>query len=93
MADSAKTVAIDLLNQRVFHDTGEVRLRFPDGSSMPRPVLCFALDDVGIEAVVLDLADKSRPPLDPVSGRPDRGLTVDEVRELVAAQPRVEIGT
>jgi len=93
MADSAKTVAIDLLDRRVFHDTGEVRLRFPDGSIMPRPVLRFVLDDVDVDAVVLELADKSRPPLDPITGKPDRGLAEEEVRALVEAQPRADLGT
>lgn len=92
-ADSAKNVAISLLDQQVPLDTDERRLRFADGSVLARPVIRFAVGDVEIEAVLLEPADRSRPPLDPVSGKPDRGLGLEQVRESVGPQPRVDIGT
>jgi len=93
MADTAKTVAIGLLDRRIHHEVTEARLRFPGGVAGQRPAMRFVLGDVDIEAVVLEPADRSHPPLDPVSGKPDRGLAVGQVRALLRDQSRSEIGT
>lgn len=92
-ADSAKNVAISLLDQQVPLHTDERRLRFADGSILPRPIIRFAVGDVDVEAVLLEPADRSRPPLDPVSGKPDRGLGLKEVKDSVRAQPLADRGT
>lgn len=92
-ADSAKNVAISLLDHQVPLVTDEKRLRFADGSVLPRPVIRFAVGDVDVDAVLLEPADRSRPPLDPVSGKPDRGLGLEEVRAFLNRQPLAEIGT
>lgn len=92
-ADSAKNVAISLLDQRVAITSDECRLRFSGGDVMARPVIRFVVDDVEIEVVLLEHADRSRPPLDHVSGKPDRGLALDEVRSVLESQPLSEIGT
>ena len=68
-------------------------VRFADGSVLPRPVIRFAVGDVDVDAVLLEPADRSRPPLDPVSGKPDRGLGLEEVRAFLNRQPLAEIGT
>jgi hypothetical protein len=92
-ADSAKNVAISLLDQQVPLFTDERRLRFADGSVLPRPVIRFAVGDVDVEAVLLEPADRSRPPLDPVSGKPDRGLGLEDVRASLDPQPLSDSGT
>ena len=84
-ADSPKTVAISLLDQGLDYVSDERQLKFPDGALRARPVIRFARDDVEIQAVVLEPADRSRPPLDPVSGRPVRGIDLKALREMLAA--------
>lgn len=91
-ADSAKNVAISLLDQRLPVVNEEKRLRFADGSVANRPVARFAVDGVDVEAVLLEPADRSRPPLDLLSGKPDRGLTAAELREELARQSRADSG-
>lgn len=86
-ADSPKTVAISLLDQGLDYAADERQLKFPDGTLRSRPVIRFAHDDVEIRAVVLEPADRSRPPLDPVSGRPERGMDARALRELLSLQP------
>ena len=93
-ADSVKTVIIGLLDRSIEHATDERRLRFADGALRSRPLIRFAHEDVEILAVVLEPADRSRPPLDPVTEKPERGLDLRQLRELLAAnaQPRSEMG-
>ncbi len=89
----AKNVVIGLMDHDIFPDAGERRIRY-SGHAAPemRPALRFVVDDVDIEAVLVGDSGHSRPPLDPVSGKPERGLAIDDVRGLLAAQPRSEIG-
>lgn len=94
-ADSVKTVVIGLLNRGVGHATDERPVRFADGVARPRPLIRFAHDDVEVIAVVLEPADRSRPPLDPVTAKPQRGLDLQQLQLLLEsdAQPRSVIGT
>ena len=92
-ADSPKNVVIGLLDNGVYADAGERRMRF-SGDHLPqsRPTLRFSVEDVDIEAVLLEPADRSRPPLDPASGRPDLGLAAAAVASLLEDQPRSDSG-
>ena len=92
-ADSPKNVVIGLLDNGVYADAGERRMRF-SGDHLPqsRPTLRFSVGDVDIEAVLLEPADRSRPPLDPTSGRPDLGLAAAAVASLLEDQPRSDSG-
>ena len=92
-ADSAKNVAIRLLDHRVSITSDERRLRLSGGDVMVRPVIRFVVGGVEIEVVLLEHADRSRPPLDHVSGKPDRGLGLDEVRNILESQPLSDVGT
>ncbi|MEN8176107.1 MAG: hypothetical protein ABFS23_10115 [Pseudomonadota bacterium] len=82
-ADNPKSVAMEMLNRRIPYTSEERRVRFADSDQGARPAFLFTLDGVEVEALVLGFADRSHPPVDPASGRPERGLTPAEVAALV----------
>jgi hypothetical protein len=87
-ADSAKDVVIGLLDRGMQVDSDDIRLRFAGGSMEVRPTVRFALDDVLVEAVILAPKDRSRPPLDRISGRADAGIGVEGLRFLLSDHER-----
>lgn len=91
--ETAKNVVIGLMDHEIFPDAGERRIRYSGGADPEiRPMLRFVVDDVDVEAVLVGDSGRSRPPLDPISGKPEMGLAIDGVQELITDQPRSEIG-
>jgi hypothetical protein len=85
-ADSPEEVVLMLLNQGIPWQERETSLRFSGGVRRSHPVLVFLAGETRIELVVLPLAARRNPPLDPVSERPYKGANVREVARLLAEQ-------
>jgi hypothetical protein len=89
-ADAPEHVVFRLLDRRIDWQEAERRLTFGGGRRELRPVFRLRVGDVEVELVVLRPADRSDPPRDPATGRPQSALGPAELRALVGAadQPR-----
>ena len=83
-ADTPEQVLLSLSDQRIPWQEGEVSLLLAGRQRATRPAFRFMAGEVAIELVVLDPADRSNPPREPLGGAPLRLLDVDEVAALVA---------
>jgi hypothetical protein len=94
-AEAPEHVLFRLRDRRIDWQEAERRLVFGAGRRELRPAFRLRADDVDVELVVLSPADRSDPPRDPGSGRPEPALTPSEVRAKVAqgSHGRSVIGT
>lgn len=83
-ADSAETVDIDLLNQRVAFEQGERNYRYANGREVAVPLLCVEIDGQAVDAAVFDSADLRQSPINPLDGQRFRRLDADELEALLA---------
>lgn len=88
-AETPEQVVFALLDRHVPWQESERRVAFGAGRREARPVFRISAGGVDFELVVLRPGDRADPPRDPVSGRPQRGLSREELRAAVArdAQP------
>lgn len=94
-ADAPEHVVFRLLDRRIDWQEAERRLVFGAGRREARPAFRFRAGEVEVELVVLHPADRSDPPRDPATGRPELALTPAELRAALpsTAQERSLIGT
>ena len=95
IADAPEHVVFRLLDRRIDWQEAERRLVFGAGRREARPAFRFRAGEAEVELVVLRPADRSDPPRDPATGRPELALSRAEVRAALqsTAQERSVIGT
>jgi hypothetical protein len=88
-AETPEQVVFALLDRRIPWQESERRLTFGAGRREVRPVFRIGAGGVDFDLVVLRPGDHADPPRDPLSGRPQRGLSREELQAAVArdAQP------
>jgi hypothetical protein len=88
-ADTPEQVVFALLDRRIPWRESERRLTFGAGRREVRPAFRISAGGVEFELVVLRPGDRADPPRDPLSGRPQRTLSREELQAAVArdAQP------
>lgn len=82
-ADTPEEVAIYLLQQHIPSVQREVRLRYAGGVKETRPIHRFWAGDTAIELIVLPLKDRANPPLNDLSERPDKGISLAHAEALL----------
>jgi hypothetical protein len=83
-AETPEQVVFALLDRHIPWQESERRLTFGGGRREARPAFRISAGGVDFELVVLRPCDRADPPRDPVSGRPQRGLSRDELQAAVA---------
>ncbi|MDN5873938.1 MAG: hypothetical protein L0H29_06090 [Sinobacteraceae bacterium] len=84
-ADAPEMVDIHLHNLGVACYPADRDYRHADGRQRRIPITSFMVGGVGVDVAVFDPGQRSRPPLSPVDGRPQRGLSPSQARELLIA--------
>lgn len=82
-ASTAERVDVFLHDQGIACEADDRDYRFADGQIRRIPLVRFAWEDVDIDVAVFDPDQRSRPPLSPVDGRPERGLNIDQALALL----------
>jgi hypothetical protein len=82
-AENPEDVVLELLNRQIPWTQRESVLRYPDGDQRSHPTLSFVAGDTSIELIVLPVHARRRPPLSALTERPERGLDLQGVRELL----------
>jgi len=82
-AESPEDVVLELLERRIPWEQRESVLRYADGKQRSHPTLSFVAGDTPIDLVVLPVRATRSPPLSALTDRPERGLDIREVRELL----------
>lgn len=84
LAEAAEVIDIHLHNQSVVCRADDRDYRYADGSTRRVPLTRFTLCDIGVDVATFDPGSRSRPPLSPVDGHPERGLDIAAVEALIA---------
>jgi hypothetical protein len=97
-ASAPEAVVHKLLSLHIPWKEAEVHAHYSDGSSATRLLLTFLAGGTRVELLILPLLDERNPPLNPVDGRPERGVHLAEVESLAEgavepAHPRSDCGT
>ncbi|MEW7977253.1 MAG: hypothetical protein AB2814_07380 [Candidatus Sedimenticola endophacoides] len=83
-AETPEEVILHLLHHHIPHRDGEMSVRFSKGRREPRPLLAFEAGDASIELLILTPHDRTDPPLDPLTERPNSGLSIHQLKQLLA---------
>jgi predicted nucleotidyltransferase len=89
-ADAPEDVVHLLLQQGIPWDERERLLRFSGGVRKTYPLFGFLAGNTPIELVVLPSQGMSVPPLDPVSEKPERGASYEQVHALLESTAGTE---
>jgi hypothetical protein len=87
-ADAPEHVVFRLLDRRIDWQEAECRLSFGSGRREIRPAFRCRIGDTGVELVVLRPADRSDPPRDPATGRPEPALDAAGLRAALQSPPQ-----
>lgn len=85
-SDSPEEISLHLMQMRIPWKESEQLVRYSQGRELFRDVYRFHAGDTLIELVSLPRNEMGTPPLDPVSGRPERGATIDQLSEMLSEQ-------
>ena len=81
--DTPEEVIQVLLELRIPWRETQRRLGYANGKERDCPGLRFWAGEVAMELLMLPAGDRSNPPLNPVTERPDQGAGIARVRELL----------
>ncbi|EGV29018.1 hypothetical protein ThidrDRAFT_3457 [Thiorhodococcus drewsii AZ1] len=82
-ADRPEDVLFALMDQQIPWQEGERTFRYPGGLRCAHPVFRFMAGDIPFELAILPWRAQRHPPLDPITERPQRGATRDEVARML----------
>lgn len=82
-AETPDAINLYLMERRIPYRQREIRLRYANGISRFHPVFDFRAGEALVELIALAPGERSNPPLDPASDRPDSGATLKQVRALL----------
>jgi hypothetical protein len=82
-ADSAKDVLFSLMDLNAHFESLDVKLSFQRGTEESRPAFRINFDGAEYVLVVLQPAEQRHPPIDPVTRRSERGLSLGALQKMV----------
>ena len=82
-ADSAKDVLFSLMDLSANFESLDVKLSFQRGREESRPAFRINFDDTEYVLVVLQPGEQRHPPIDPVTGRAERGVDMEALQKMV----------
>lgn len=82
--DNPEDVVFSLLEQNIPWQEREGVLRYGGAVRRAHPVFAFFAGEIPFELVVLPVAARRNPPLDPVSERPEKGAGAAELERLLS---------
>ncbi len=85
-AESPDEVLLTLMEMHIPWEESERRLRFNGGVRKNLPAFRFIAGDNRIELIVLPWSSRSNPPLSPVTEKPDRGASIQQLQDLMNNQ-------
>lgn len=85
-AESPEEVALELLERGIPWQQRDSQFRYAGGASETHPVFGFVAGAIPVHLIVLPHQARRNPPLSSVSGRPERGIDVAELRRRIAAE-------
>jgi hypothetical protein len=83
--ETPEEVALYLLERQIPFEERDIRLTYSRGIRKTLPLFSFQAGECGVELILLPLQDRSNPPLNPMTERPDRGAGVARVSALLEA--------
>lgn len=83
-AERPEEVVFRLLDRQIPWQERDRSLRYRGGERRNHPVFRFFAGETPVELIVLPPAALRNPPLDPVTERPDRGASLEELERLMA---------
>jgi len=86
-ADSAKEVLFSLIDLGSNFESLDVKLSFQRGKEESRPAFRINFDDTEFVLIVLQPGERRHPPIDPVTGRAERGVDFEALQMMVEQQP------
>ena len=84
-ADTLEELTLYLMEKRIPFELGEVRKKHAGGKIKSHPLIAFLAGNAEIELMLLTPSDRSDPPLDSQSDKPESGASLSEVRALMDA--------
>jgi len=82
-ADSAKDVLFSLMDLSANFESLDVKLSFQRGREESRPAFRINFDGTEYVLVVLQPGEYRHPPIDPVTGKRERGMGMDALQRMV----------
>lgn len=82
-ADRPEDVLFKLAERGIPWREGERTLRYADGQRLAHPAFGFLAGEVPFELIVLPVYARRRPPLDPITERPNLGANLTEVERML----------
>jgi hypothetical protein len=82
-ADSAKDVVFSLMDLNANFESLDVKLSFQRGAEESRPAFRINFDDTEYVLVALQPGDQRHPPIDPVTGKAERGVGMEALQRMV----------
>lgn len=82
-AESSEEVVLTMLDKHIPWEQRESYLRYPNGEQRNHPTLSFVAGDTSFDLVILPHQARRSPPLSSLTERPERGLDVDAVAQLL----------
>ena len=79
-ADSAKEVLFSLMDLGANFESLDVKLGFQRGKEESRPAFRINFDDTEFVLVVLQPGEQRHPPIDPVTGKTERGIGIETLQ-------------
>ena len=91
--DTPEEIIFFLMDQKIPWRETETRLIYPKGRDVRHPGFSFRAGETSIELIALPIDAIKNPPLNQITGRPDKGATLDQVRKLMEeGDQRLEMG-
>lgn len=85
-ADDPAEIVMSLFDRGIPWQEGDAQFRYAGAAPQSHAVLTFVAGDVPVELIVLPHRAKRNPPLDPVTERPERGLSQRGLERLIAEE-------
>ncbi len=85
-AESAKDVVFSLMDLSANFESLDVKLSFQRGAEESRPAFRINFDDTEYVLVVLQPGEQRHPPIDPVTGKAERGVSLEALQKMVEPQ-------
>ena len=85
-ADSAKDVVFSLMDLSANFESLDVKLSFQRGTEESRPAFRINFDDTEYVLVALQPGDQRHPPIDPVTGKAERGVELKALQRMVGEE-------
>ncbi len=82
-ADSAKDVLFSLMDLNANFESLDVKMSFQRGKEESRPAFHINFDGTEYVLIVLQPGEHRHPPIDPVTGKSERGLDMEALQKIV----------